>query len=1017
MKAMKTLAKALFCLLVTTKAHTQDNFYVQKTDSAFMYLDKTSITTNILYNRAYPFAELDTYSLTADTTEARWIEQAYFEMYHAAYNKSSFVLPSDLEDIADMERLNQRVPLAVIDYNMQYIRQDAITQNLISFSNGFFYDVPNRPSSPYITKRIQMAGPLSETVKSGVITFSLRNLLCLNNSGLTVQSVILNFGALGSLTINVNQTASINITTEGIINFTVTINYTNGQQFINKSRIIVSSTSGNTRVLGADPETGTGPCFSEVKSSTIPFQGYDESQAYNGWNTVNYYYRTGASCNGTPQTLNKPIIVIDGFDPTNKRRANQIYDEAFFFVDQNGSPQNIGQIMRSQGYDLVIVNHPDYTEGTRTIQTPNGSQTIDRFIHGGGDYIERNAMVLVKIIQDINAQLQQQGSTEKIVIVGPSMGGQISRIALKYMENNNMNHNCRLWVSMDSPHKGSVLPIGLQGMARALASLFYKADASLRDQINSAAAKQMLIHHHLSNSELPAGAPGYFDTYYTYINNLGWPQNLRKIAGNSGAHNGSQQSPGFTCNNVLNIYSGSGALTILLNSFFIPTLSSAKVRLAPSKAQSRCLTADIRMTILGQELINFQQYSQNNSSLYNQSLEMLPGGYYPGFKEITDSLSSTNQRFFNSIFDLLAWKKRKNGKYPDVTKAFDNHVHIPTASALAYGMGPNPNPNRKWDDDVSQLNLAIPCEGEIPFDGYFGPLNFNTRHDSLFNDQALWFLDEVNGNPRYFTKHPSVTIQSSKNYMCNGETLSFSISQPLSGMTYNWTTSHPNLQITSGWNTPTVTIVGYGLSAGYYVISCQSPGPCYSFNANFTIHVGGYSSSDYPVSGPSVSCNNTYVYFSTNVLPGATDYVWFWPASNWTYISGNHTPYLALRTGTASGPVGVRVANACDPGGSPGIKFVQVNNCGWRFHVSPNPTNGDIVVSTTEEQKQSIKGINQIKIYQLRIIDQTGNVKKQYRFPGGITNVNISTSNMAAGIYVIQAYNGKTWEATKFVKQ
>jgi hypothetical protein len=115
--------------------------------------------------------------------------------------------------------------------------------------------------------------------------------------------------------------------------------------------------------------------------------------------------------------------------------------------------------------------------------------------------------------------------------------------------------------------------------------------------------------------------------------------------------------------------------------------------------------------------------------------------------------------------------------------------------------------------------------------------------------------------------------------------------------------------------------------------------------------------------------------------------------------------------------VTVRVANSCDAGGSPAVKTFFINNCGFRFFVSPNPTNGNITVSTTEDQKQSVKGINRSKIYQLRIINQSGTVMKQYRYPGGITIVNITTSNLAAGVYVIQAYNGSTWEASKFVKQ
>ncbi len=156
--------------------------------------------------------------------------------------------------------------------------------------------------------------------------------------------------------------------------------------------------------------------------------------------------------------------------------------------------------------------------------------------------------------------------------------------------------------------------------------------------------------------------------------------------------------------------------------------------------------------------------------------------------------------------------------------------------------------------------------------------------------------------------------------------------------------------------------------------------------------------------------------FITNTLPGATDYAWFWPASNWTYVSGNHTPNLTLVTGTSSGPVGVRVANACDAGGSPGIKYVQVYNCGFHFTASPNPSKSSVTVST-ESQAISETSNPRDKIYQIKIIDQLGVIKKQFTYSGGITITNISLSNLAAGIYTLQAYNGTIWSSQQIVKQ
>ena len=43
-------------------------------------------------------------------------------------------------------------------------------------------------------------------------------------------------------------------------------------------------------------------------------------------------------------------------------------------------------------------------------------------------------MVLIELIRNTNATLKANGSAEKIVLMGPSMGGLISRYALAFME-------------------------------------------------------------------------------------------------------------------------------------------------------------------------------------------------------------------------------------------------------------------------------------------------------------------------------------------------------------------------------------------------------------------------------------------------------------------------------------------------------------------------------------------------------------------------------------------------------
>ena len=122
---------------------------------------------------------------------------------------------------------------------------------------------------------------------------------------------------------------------------------------------------------------------------------------------------------------------MDGFDPKDGRQYNDIYSN---FLTNNDIPLSlVGNDLRDKGYDIIILNFPVLGEtiygetGVPNLQIPsnvkiNGtSQTINAFNRdGGADYIERNAFLLVKLIQQVNATLAANGSTQKIVIVGPA---------------------------------------------------------------------------------------------------------------------------------------------------------------------------------------------------------------------------------------------------------------------------------------------------------------------------------------------------------------------------------------------------------------------------------------------------------------------------------------------------------------------------------------------------------------------------------------------------------------------
>lgn len=259
-------------------------------------------------------------------------------------------------------------------------------------------------------------------------------------------------------------------------------------------------------------------------TATIGYQGYDEAQEYFGQGEYEIF------ADNIDGVLDRPIIVLDGFDPGDGRDITGLYNSLSFGGD------NMADILRDEGYDIVILNAPQYTTGGKDID-------------GGADYIQRNAMVLIELIELLN---DQKVGDEELVVLGPSMGGLIARYGLAFMEQNSLDPETRLYISFDSPHRGANIPISLQYLINYLARELNNAEAlAIVEQVlNSPAAKEMLydhlLGHLLAGSEvlqdptklLPVGAPNFRDAFQTELDNLGFPQDVRNVSMVNGSNSG-----------------------------------------------------------------------------------------------------------------------------------------------------------------------------------------------------------------------------------------------------------------------------------------------------------------------------------------------------------------------------------------------------------------------------------------------------------------------------------------------
>ena len=166
----------------------------------------------------------------------------------------------------------------------------------------------------------------------------------------------------------------------------------------------------------------TNPCTSE------DFVNDDDILNTNITVTSDYktYFRTNETVNSNCSAaldIKKPIIIIEGFDIDKSITPSLIHD---LYINRYGA----GTQLRNQGYDIITYN----------ITSPIIS-------------IDVNAKLFAKFIQFVN---NQKEGDEEIIIMGVSMGGLVTRHALTYMEENNIQHQTKLFISFDSPQAGHI---------------------------------------------------------------------------------------------------------------------------------------------------------------------------------------------------------------------------------------------------------------------------------------------------------------------------------------------------------------------------------------------------------------------------------------------------------------------------------------------------------------------------------------------------------------------------------
>ncbi len=601
---------------------------------------ENAVNTGILYDLTVPISGIEKYDGTttsATNTLKNW-RQIYFELSKAVLNQEDIKSSLEIKSNARQYLKDGIIPIGLQLYHYNYLNQSL--DNYADGRGGLNFTGVEIPVKTVFSS----ASLKSKTYNGNEVEFALAKNLILSNFQSLPQSYFIQFDDKDSwLPINLDETITHSYASTGQKIIRVKAVFENGIE-------LFSAFYFDVIVLLTPPPTATWSVVGD-----IPYQGdVATGEAFVYLSDEN-------------TKLTRPIIISEGIDPENDLGWEDLYN----LLNQ----ENLIEDLRAEGFDAVVLNY----QNTNT-------------------YIQRNAFLVVKLLQMVNDTIDYQN---QIITVGPSMGGLVVRYALTYMENNAMDHNSNLFILFDTPNQGANIPLGLQYL------MFFGKDLDqaiqdMVDMLDAPSPKQMLAYHYTDPPSATAGPDPMFDAFFTELEGIGnYPENLRKIALSDGSGNATGQpfQPG---DQVIDYNYSSFSMTLKSNVWAVEDHNTSQI-------------------FEGKAFILFLMDDELNVSVYSEKpYDNSPGGYSPTFAQM-DSIEMP---------------------YGDIIALHDNHSYIPTISAL--------------DIDEENLFYNIAADPAImqktPFDSiYWSDQNY--EHVLITP-----YLKEVIFNEAMRTKPPEHTI-------------------------------------------------------------------------------------------------------------------------------------------------------------------------------------------------------------------------------------------------------------------
>ncbi len=533
------IIQVVFCTSVVTSQEGDPLSIIQATiNDVFSEIQPSKITTGVLIERSIPELAIFEYngsdtSMSCSATD--WLK-IYKQLYFAHLNSEEFDYDTSLfTTYPSSVSSDEDIDVGIILYDYNRIGYNAINEGKIVFdsTNYKILDVTGPNENPFEITSCFAAVPLVTELDAGTYNFLINPDLFISNKSNLPDELYIDFDdGNGLISTSIGSSSQVTYSSIGVKNIKIKAVIDNFEYHSNSF----------LEVVGDFEKSLVNFVFADYGPENFRSLGINAEYGI--------YYR----CNGDG-TIRKPYLIVSGFDPEDKNRVEDIvhYNQFIHRNILNTNYINLYRVankdgyldrLREDGYDIIIYRSKESTHS-----------------------IIFNGLNLANFIQKIN---DEKTSDNELIVAGASMGGLVVRFALTYMENNGIDHQTKLFISVDSPQNGANVPLGLQYMVyyinrdlNGVVSWLHKLEDAKAKILDSDAAQQMLLYHYLGTFGNQAKCSDKRTSFLNTLDNIGnFPKNCRNIALSMGS--GTGESQGFAPGELLfKKYPGSIAADLL----------------------------------------------------------------------------------------------------------------------------------------------------------------------------------------------------------------------------------------------------------------------------------------------------------------------------------------------------------------------------------------------------------------------------------------------------------------------